>query len=213
MPSMRSTNSVVSATPSTSAHNLPYPYVVSITTGEPGSSRRSAGSYRLTAQRRSNVALSPLESLVSTVWVAGPQVRWKSTKVPSLSNRMARIGIVPRTPGILVRPHDPSSRAEATALTGSRRNSSRGVLVAAGLAAALFSADVHARDATPIPRLRPSIPADTPIIPLPRPRPVIPAPPVILAPEDVTAEPPAPSACQLRLTADIERVEPLAKIT
>jgi hypothetical protein len=90
---------------------------------------------------------------------------------------------------------------------GSRRDSSQGVLAAAGLVAALFSADVHARDATPMPRLRPSIPADAPIIPLPRPRPVMPAP------EDVAAEPPTASACQLRLTADIASVEPLPRIT
>src|SRR4051794_37033625 len=120
---------------------------------------------------------------------------------------MARIGIVPRTPGILVHPHDQSSRVEATALMGSRRDSSQGVLAAAGLVAALFSADVHARDATPMPRLRPSIPADAPIIPLPRPRPIIPSP------DQLTIEPPAPSACQLRLTANIATLEPLPKIT
>ena len=73
--------------------------------------------------------------------------------------------------------------------------------------AALFGADVHARDAAPLPRLRPSIPAQAPIIPLPRPRPIIPTP------EEVAAEPPAPSACQLRLTADIATVQPLPKIT
>src|SRR2546430_4124861 len=46
----------------------------------------------------------------------------------------------------------------------------------ASLAAALFSTEVHAKDAVPIPRLRPSIAADSPIIPLPRPRPVLPSP-------------------------------------
>src|SRR5436305_4554201 len=85
--------------------------------------------------------------------------------------------------------------------------SSRGVLAAAGFAVALLSAGADARDAAPIPRLRPSIPADAPIIPLPRPRPAIPSP------DAVIAEPLPASACQLRLTADIAAFEPLPKIT
>jgi len=91
-------------------------------------------------------------------------------------------------------------------LRASRRNGSRNAL-AASLVAGLLCADASARDAAPIPRLRPSIHADAPIIPLPRPRPVIPAP------DEVAAEPPQPSACQLRLTADIAAVEPLPRIT
>jgi hypothetical protein len=43
------------------------------------------------------------------------------------------------------------------------------------------------------------------IIPLPQPRPTIPAP------DQATAEPPVPSACQLRLTADIAVIEPLRR--
>ena len=59
----------------------------------------------------------------------------------------------------------------------------------------------------PLPRLRPSIAPDSPIIPLPRSRPVIPSP------AEIAAEPPPPSACQLRLTADIAAAEPLPQIT
>ena len=65
---------------------------------------------------------------------------------------------------------------------------------------------MRAQQAGPLPRLRPSIPAEAPIIPLPRPRPAIPTP------DEVAAGPPAPSACQLRLTADIALVEPLPQI-
>src|SRR6185369_17531029 len=121
---------------------------------------------------------------------------------------MARIGIVPRTARILVdTPHDQSSRAEATALMGCRRVSSRTLFAAAGVATALSCAAAHARDAAPIPRLRPSIPPDVTVIPLPRPRPIIPSP------EEIIAEPPAPSPCQLRLTTEIAIVEPLPRIT
>ncbi len=75
------------------------------------------------------------------------------------------------------------------------------------MAAALLScAEARAQEAIPLPRLRPSIPADAPIIPLPRPRPAIPAP------DEIAAGPPAPSACQLRLTADIATIEPLPQI-
>jgi hypothetical protein len=77
----------------------------------------------------------------------------------------------------------------------------------AGIAAVLLScADARAQEAAPRLRLRPSIPADVPIIPLPRPRPTIPTP------HEIEVEPPAPSACQLRLTADIAVVEPLPRI-
>jgi len=58
-----------------------------------------------------------------------------------------------------------------------------------------------------MPRLRPSIPPDVTVIPLPRPRPIIPSP------EEIIAEPPAPSPCQLRLTTEIAIVEPLPRIT
>ena len=59
----------------------------------------------------------------------------------------------------------------------------------------------------PLPRLRPSIPADSPVIPLPRPRPVIPSP------GEIAAEPPAPTQCQLRMTAEIAVIEPLGPVT
>src|SRR5205807_6194040 len=54
---------------------------------------------------------------------------------------------------------------------------------------------------------RPSISADSPVIPLPRPRPTLPAP------DELAAEPPPPSACQLRLTADVAAIEPLRRVT
>ena len=58
-----------------------------------------------------------------------------------------------------------------------------------------------------MPRLRPSIPADSDVIPLPRPRPIIPLP------GEEAAEPAGPSECQLRVTADIAVIEPLRHIT
>ena len=72
------------------------------------------------------------------------------------------------------------------------------------LAAAVFCAEASAKD--PLPPLRPSISADSPIIPLPRPRPTLPAP------EELAAEPPPLSACQLRLTSDIAAIEPLPRV-
>jgi hypothetical protein len=90
---------------------------------------------------------------------------------------------------------------------GCRRVSSRTLFAAAGVATALSCAAAHARDAAPMPRLRPSIPPDVTVIPLPRPRPIIPSP------EEIIAEPPAPSPCQLRLTTEIAIVEPLPRIT
>src|SRR5947207_5386847 len=89
---------------------------------------------------------------------------------------------------------------------GCRRMSLRALFAVAGVATALSCAAAHARDAAPIPRLRPSIPPDMTIIPLPRPRPIIPSP------EEIIAEPPAPSPCQLRLTTEIAIVEPLPRI-
>ena len=81
------------------------------------------------------------------------------------------------------------------------------LLAAAAIAAALpCGNEVRAQETIPLPRLRPSISADAPIIPLPRPRPRIPTP------EEIAAEPPAPSACQLRLTADIALAEPVPHI-
>lgn len=91
-------------------------------------------------------------------------------------------------------------------MTAWRKNSSRGLLVIVGIAAALLLCAEAQAQAVPLPRLRPSIPADSPIIPLPRPRPVIPVP------GEVAAEPSPPSACQLRLTADIAAIEPLPHI-
>ena len=85
----------------------------------------------------------------------------------------------------------------------------RGVLIAAvAIAAGLpLNATAQVKDPVPLPPLRPSIPADSPIIPLPRPRPAIPLP------GEVTAEPAGPTACQLRMTADIAVIEPLPPIT
>jgi len=80
-------------------------------------------------------------------------------------------------------------------------------LIAAALAAAcLPGGGVQAKDPAPLPPLRPSIPADSPIIPLPRPRPVIPLP------GEVAAEPAGPTECQLRLTSDIAVIEPLPPV-
>ena len=73
-------------------------------------------------------------------------------------------------------------------------------------AACLLDISAHARDRVPLPPLRPSIPADSPLIPLPRPRPAIPLP-------DIAAEPAGPTECQLRMTADIAVIEPLPPVT
>ena len=73
-------------------------------------------------------------------------------------------------------------------------------------AACLLDSSAHARDRVPLPPLRPSIPADSPLIPLPRPRPAIPLP-------DIAAEPAGPTECQLRMTADIAVIEPLPPVT
>jgi len=70
----------------------------------------------------------------------------------------------------------------------------------------LSCAELRAEEAIPLPRLRPSIPAEAPIIPLPRPRPTLPTP------NEMAAEPPVPSACQLRLTSDIAIAEPVPHI-
>ena len=90
----------------------------------------------------------------------------------------------------------------------SRRHSSRTVLAAAAGAAAavLLSAEVSAQETSARPRLRPSISADAPIIPLPPPRPTIPTP------SEIAGEPPAPSACQLRLISDVAVVDPVPHI-
>jgi hypothetical protein len=123
---------------------------------------------------------------------------------------MARIGIIPRNyPDSPSHRHDQSSRADATALTACRTECSRGAQVAlAGLAAIfLLGGPARAKDPAPPLRLRPSIPADSPVIPLPRPRPVIPSP------GEISAEPPAPTECQLRMTAEIAVIEPLGHIT
>ena len=86
------------------------------------------------------------------------------------------------------------------------RNSRLGIgLALLGAASLLAGAQAHARE--PSPRLRPSISPAAVLIPLPRPRPVIPLP------ADVATEPPAPSACQLRLTSDIAAIEPLPHVT
>src|SRR3954462_2097142 len=112
---------------------------------------------------RSKAAVSPVLSFVSTVSVAGPQVRWKSTSVPSLSNRIARIGIneVLKVPT----PHDPSFRADATALIRRHIHRRGAQLAVAALAAACQLGGVaHAKDPVPLPPLRPSIAAHSPII-------------------------------------------------
>ncbi len=83
-----------------------------------------------------------------------------------------------------------------------------GQLAVAALAAAcLLGSAARAKDPVPLPPLRPSIPADSPIIPLPRPRPAIPLP------GEIAAEPAGPTECQLRMTADIAVIEPLPHIT
>jgi len=84
----------------------------------------------------------------------------------------------------------------------------RGLCVAAGtiVAACLLDAAALAKAPAPLPRLRPSIPADSPVIPLPRPRPAIP-----LSGESA-AEPAGPTECQLRMTSDIVLIEPLPHI-
>jgi hypothetical protein len=74
-------------------------------------------------------------------------------------------------------------------------------------AACLLEGAAHARDRVPLPPLRPSIPADSPIIPLPRARPAIPLP------GEIAAEPAGPSECQLRMTTDIAVIETLPPIT
>jgi hypothetical protein len=84
----------------------------------------------------------------------------------------------------------------------------RGLRVAglAFAAAFLLEGGAHARDRVPLPPLRPSIPADSPLIPLPRPRPAIPLP-------DIAAEPAGPTECQLRMTTDIAVIEVLPPVT
>ena len=85
----------------------------------------------------------------------------------------------------------------------------RGIGVAAALAAALLlDGTAQAKEPVPLPPLRPSIPAHSPVIPMPRPRPG----PTIPLPGETTAEPAGPSECQLRMTADIAVVEPLHHI-
>ena len=91
-------------------------------------------------------------------------------------------------------------------MTKKSRNNRFGIgLALLGAASLLAGIQAHARE--PSLRLRPSIPSQSPLVPLPRPR------PVILPPADITAEPAAPSACQLRLTSEIATVEPLAQVT
>jgi hypothetical protein len=81
------------------------------------------------------------------------------------------------------------------------------IAIASIAVAALLRGEAHAKDPVSVPRLRSSISADAPIIPLPRPRPSLPLP------HEIGAEPPLPSACRLRLTADIATIEPLPTIT
>ena len=86
-----------------------------------------------------------------------------------------------------------------------RKNGARGLI--AGVAVALSCCtEVLSQEAIPLPRLRPSISANSPTIPLPRPR------PLIASPIEVT-EPAPPSACQLRLTTDIAVIEPLPQVS
>lgn len=65
----------------------------------------------------------------------------------------------------------------------------------------------RAKEPEPLPRLRPSISANVPVIPLPRPRPALPAP------GETVAEPTGPTECQLRMTAEIAVIEPLPQIS
>jgi len=87
-----------------------------------------------------------------------------------------------------------------------RRGAELAVL-AAIVAACLLDGAAQAKDPVPLPPLRRSIPAASPIIPLPRPRPTIPLP------GEVVTEPAGPSECQLRMTTDIALIEPLHHIT
>lgn len=80
--------------------------------------------------------------------------------------------------------------------------------VAAIAVLAALAPPAHAQEAIPLPRLRPSIAPSSPVlIPLPRPRPVMPRP------DEIVTEPPPPSDCQLRMTADIAAIEILAPVT
>lgn len=96
---------------------------------------------------------------------------------------------------------------EATALRFLGKDGGRRLQLAvtAIVAMAALPHGAHAQEAIPFPRLRPSISPE--IIPLPRPR------PAILPPAEVVTEPPAPSDCQLRLTADIAAIEILPPVT
>jgi hypothetical protein len=85
----------------------------------------------------------------------------------------------------------------------SRRDRLRHALAAAMLLAC--GAQGLAKDMIPLPRPRPLDADPAPTIPLPPLRPSIP-------PTVETPEPPAPSPCQLRMTADIAVVEPLPPI-
>src|ERR1043165_2374289 len=104
-------------------------------------------------------------------------------------------------------PHDLSPHAVATALIRGhirRRAAQRAV---AALAAACLVGIAQAKEPVPLPPLRPSISADSPIIPLPRPRPTLPLP------GEVAAEPAGPTECQLRMTADIAVIAPLPPVS
>lgn len=76
----------------------------------------------------------------------------------------------------------------------------------AGLAIIASCAELRAQDGVPLPRLRPSIAPPLSEIPLPRPRPAI-------LPAEAITEPTLPSACQLRMTSDIAKIEALPAVT
>jgi len=78
--------------------------------------------------------------------------------------------------------------------------------LACALAVTLLATAANGKELIPLPRPRPLGSNATPVIPLPPLRPSI--PPAVEGP----VEPPPPSACLLRLTADIAIVEPLPPI-
>jgi hypothetical protein len=83
----------------------------------------------------------------------------------------------------------------------------RRIIAAQGLAFALaIAGGAGAQDAVPVPTPRPAVPeSSAPDIPVPQPRPDG-------APKPPAAEPSEPSACRLRLTADIAAVEALPPV-
>ena len=165
--------------------------------GHPGRSRCATASTRVTSARRANIASLP-PSCRNTSQVAGPSVNWMSTSVPSLSNRMARIGIAPsKLLGFACMAiKDPPRRTQPALMSLPRHHARPPRCLSprcsrsapGGRAGRSAAAPASSRGAgiIPLPPLRPAI--------LPTP-----------------AEPPPPSACQIRLP-DIAAVEILPPV-